>query len=743
MSFSSFLSDTKAVRERGEYFVQLYPKNSLSVETPLYFSRRGTATPPGNITVGSDTLNENTPYIKRLITAPTLTQSIWQSGRILSRSLPSFGTIQLDNRDGGLDIYHPSQGYTFTDCRYKVFFADKSDIANTIGKIADGYMANINFDMESVSIDTQGRESLFEQFVSERVYRGTGYMLELSGVRTVSYGTPAAVDLTGSMTLEGWTWVDTTPAANVTPVWGWTNAGWRLNLTTSRQFSFRQAVAGVTQGPTQTTGIPAQTFCHIAIVISGTTLTFYTYNDDTQVTTTEVVTNAFTSSTRDIHSAGVYEHNSASTLVQWWDECRVWNYARTLAEIEADRFRELVSVPATCVHYVKFNDGTGTTVVDSSATAANGAISGAGTSTWLWSNEGGPELTGTPKPDVWGERWGVAPVLVDPVRQGYQVAGGGAIQDITSYEGGNAHTMSSAASYRAYLTTTPGAGASLRYLPWGLFKLGSSPTLPISALVKGYNGGSLGYVNTGGKIIRDIVTRRGPKLTDPTDLDTSLFTSYESANTAICGLALYDKTSIATALDMVTSSARGWWGYRRSDTLFGIHTFVGPTGTANYNFTQQNIVSITPMQPNGVVYQVAVLYRKNDVVLNEAQVAVAVKSTLNWQQWTLDWQREEATDSTLKTANAVSIEIQTTLQYRADAKALAEAVLALVKGKKYGWSLVVTAVGLQATIDEICTVSVTQQNKTIRLGLDGTRKYSIMTVEDRPQSGTVKMDLWG
>ena len=748
MSYASFLADKIATRDRGEFLAEYYIKSPLGVETILRFSYRGTATGASAITIGSDTIAAHTPFRKRLIIVPTITQSLWQEGKILSSSLPSFGESKLSNYDGGLDQYHPNLGWQWSGCRCKIFFCDYTDIANTIGKIFDGYIGPVEFSLPEVTIPLKGREDLFSVPTSNRVYRGTGYMLELSGVRTVSYGTPAAVDLTGNMTLEGWTWVDTTPGVNVAPVWGWTNSGWRLNLTTSRQFSFRQAVAGVTQGPTQTTGIPAQTFCHIAVVISGTTLTFYTYNDDTQVTTTEVVTNAFTSATRDIHSAGVYEHNSASTLVQWWDECRVWNYARTLTEIEADRFREMTSIPATLVHYVRFNDGTGTTVTDSSATAAHGTISGAGTSTWLHSQEGGPELAGTPKLDVWGERWGIAPTVVDPIRQGYQVAGGGPINDLTSYEGGAAHTSTSAASFRAYLTTTPAAGQQLKYLARGLFKLGSIPILPVSAFVKGYNGGSLGYVNTGATITRDIITRRGPKLTDPTDLDTASFTSYASANTGILGRVLYQPETIGAFLDSIMKSGAGFWGYIGSSTLFYIEKYAGASVTANYNFTQRNTIAVSPLPPVAVVYRVVVRYRRNDVVLAEDKVSASVKGTANWTQWTQEWQEQPREDLTIRAAypgsGSIELVFETDLQYQTDAGLLADYLLALLKGEKIGYASTVTSDGFAATISQTMTQSITlQQGSTTRLGLDGTRKFSILTVTINYQDGSVRLDHWG
>lgn len=750
MSFATFLADAEAVRQRGEWFVELYPKDANGVEVPIRVSRRGTTTKTSTITVGTDTLPANTRYSRRVLSAPTYNQSLWQQGKILSRSLPSFGSIKLNNRDGYLDDY---RSYTWNECRFKTYFADYRDIANSIGKVADGLMAEPEWSLDSVTIPILGRESLFDIPISTRIYRGTGYMLELSGARNVSYGTPALAELAGSMCMEGWFYISTAPSGNVVPAWGWSLAStrypFRLNLTTARNLSFRATVSGSVQGPTTTAVLSVDTQYHLAVVVSGTTVTFYIWNEDAQTLTTEVFTSAFTSSTRDTHVSGAYVHNSADTsgagaCVCWWDDCRLWNYARSLSDITANRYTEIGSITSALVHYITFNDGTGTTVTDSSANAAHGMISGAGTSTWLWSQEGGPDLAGTPKPDVWGEVFKMAPILVDPLNQGYQVAGGGTINEIFSYEGGLNHAASSAASYRAYLTTTPAAAQMLKYLPRGLFKLGSDPTLPISARVRGYSGGPLGYVLSGANITRDIITRRGPKLADPADIDTASFTSYNSAAPYVLGLAIYKQEKISSVLDLISLSGGGWWGYERASTQFHIEQFTGPALTADFNFT--DFINIKPLPPR-TVYEVVVRYAHSDVVLDEGQVAAAVKSTINWSDWTKEWLESPATEEAYRTSGAISLTIDTALQYPVNAKTLADFLLSILGGKKSGWAITIPARGLQVSIGQTCTLTVQipayGPNRRTRYGLDGTTKFVILNVSDTRQEGIIKLDVWG
>lgn len=762
MSLSTFLSNTFKVRNRGDWLVEFYPKDETGTEQVLRFSRRGTSTGASAITIGDDTIPAHTIYRKRVIKAPTYSQSIWQPGKILSNSIPSFGTCILTNQDGGLDQYHPNQGWVWAGCRYKVFFGDRYDLANTVEKVADGFMADPKFDLGQVEIPLRGRESLFDVQVSDRVYRGTSYGLEIFGDKIVQYGTPSAVNTTGNMTIESWIWLEALATGNASR-WGWLGAAepWKFRITSAGVLAISGDIGLFEETVTSTLSLSTLRPYHFAVIIDGRDVTFVVWDEDAQTESIDVHINGFSSATRLGFSSADYAVRASSdaTYKPWWDESRVWNVARTLDEIRANRHRPLAgNVPASCVHCVGFDNGSGTNVTDSSATAAHGTISGAGTHTWLWMHEGGPELAGTPKPDVWGERFGCKPVLVDPTgvngAAGYQVAGGGAINDIDSFEGGLLHTSTSAASFRAYITTAPSGGlfsgqASLQYLPRGLFKLGASPTLPISATVQGYSGGPLGYVNKGGTITRDIITRRGPKLTDPDDLDTSSFTSYATANAGIVGVFLPDHKRIIDVLDFIMQSGAGWWGYIRASVLFHIERFAGPAATADHTFDKRNIVSIDPMQPLQVIYKVIVKYRQNNVVLSEDQVAASVKSTLNWQTWTREWLEESAADDDVRAdypgAASIPFVVETGLQYAADARALADVLLALLKGPKQGWTTVVTLRGaLQATIAETSALTLELQRDRSRLGLDGTEEYAIISLEDnRQQDGTVRVGHWG
>lgn len=753
MSFESFLSDPQALRDRGEWYVELYLKSPSGATEILRFSRRGTPSGPGAITLGPDTIPAHTPYKRRLIRAPSQSQSLWQGGRILSSSLPSFGSIRLANGDRGLDLYNPKNGYIWSGSRCKMFFFDIADPSGTMGKVFDGTLGNPSFSYDlPVEVPLRGREALFDEQTSTRVYRGTSYMLELIGDRTVSFGAPSALNTRNDMTAEGWIWIDVAPTAD-TRIYGWTlstGSPWAWVITAARKIQVKAIVGGVEQILTSTTVLGTQKFYHFAHVISGRDLTLYFWDEDNQTLTKETFLNAFSQFTRD-SATGTFILRTAAdaTLGMWFDDMRVWNVARTQTQIEADRHRPLTSgsIPASCVQYLRCDDGSGTTVTDSSATAANGTISGGGTSAYYWAMEGGPELAGHPKPDVSGKRFGVRPVLVDPIRYVYQVAGGGSIQSIQSHEGGSPHTMAAtAASMRAFLTTTPGAGTSLPYLARGYFRLnsGSPPTLPISATVEGYKGGPLGYVSTGTGIVRDWITRRGPKLADPADLDVASFNTYPSQ--PLMGVALYQPRKLRELLDYCMLSSGGWWGYLRASTQFHVEKFLGPGAGLDYNFDQKKIIDIREIQAP-VVYEVVIRYKYNDVVLNDDQVAASIKGTTNWTQWKVPYQEKAATDEEIRKNHpgdqSIPVVLETGLYNDEDAQSMANSLLGILKGRKNPSKVDLTSVGLQVSIGEVCTIAIENQRKVQVLGYDGETKYIVLSVEDNRQEGVITVEVWG
>lgn len=757
MSFQSFISDSEAVRVYGEWFAVIHILDPNDTPITLTYSRHGTGTGRTAITIGSYTIPAHTPFHDRLIQAPTISQSIWNGKEILSNNFPSFGSAKFDNGDGGLDQYRPINGYTWSGQPIQVYFSDRRHIQDTIGIIFDGKMGDPGFTLSELEVPLLGRESLFNVPLSNRVYRGTSYQLEIFGDRTITFGAaPSKLNITGDFTVKGWIWFDALPS--VDRVWyGWLGA-------TTYPFRFVAKTTGAiemqcTIGGSLVQKIPAAALAikkpyYFAWVVSGTTPTFYLWDDDAQTLITETL--SVFSGARQSAAGGtpsfIIRSGSDATFTPWHDEFQIYNVAQTWAEIERDMFRPLsASIPTTCVFRVGFDDGSGTTVTDLAASPANGAITGAGTSTWLWAMEGDTTLAGTPKPNIWGKRI-VKPVLVDPIKFIYQIAGAGSVQSIQSYAGGGAHTMNATyASMRALMVSAaPSAGTATPYLARGYFKLPAAPVFPILALVEGYNGGSLGYVSSAANIARDIVTRFGPKLVDPTDLDTASFTALQSDDSSVTSCVSYtnDPNGTMNALNYVLKGAGAWHGYERGSVLYKVKRYEGPSTVADYDLDHRRIgEDIKPFPPLPIIYEVVVGYRPLDLVLTEEQVTTPPKGTTDWTQWTKSFLEMPSTDSALRAkypgAASRSVFIETGLYNQVDAKRLADFLLDLLKGQKEGWTVTLDSSGFEMSVDQTVTLTLMLQSGLVRLGLDGSKKYSILSIEDSRQRLEVKLDVWG
>ncbi len=760
MSHSTFITDPKATRDRGEWWVLLTITDPSGNPITLGFSRRGIGNKGVTVSVSGDTILSHQRFEKRILKIPEITHSMWKEGSFLSNSLPSYSNFIINNTDRGLDQYSPKKGYVWLGGSIKVYFFDYNDIPGTIGKKFEGRLGQPSFGLNyQLSIPVLGNEEQFNRTLHNRLYRGTSYQLELnSGTGLVSFGTPAAVKLTGSLTLEGWVWLDALPSSGYTIAqvmalksWGWGSGvtfPWSLGFNALGQMILGCTISSALESKTSVTQL-GQKPCHIAVRIAGRDVAFLIWDDDNQTLTSEYYTNAFSSSTRDTAS-GNYQIKINDTFVPWFDEMRVWNYYRTDQEVAQDRFRPLnssgSSIPATCVHYTSMDHSSGTTVTDHSATAAHGTITGG--SAWLWAMEGGASLAGTPKPDVLGLRGGVKPVLVDPIRGVYQVHWG-TTQAIQAYEGGESRIMDATlASMRALMISgTPAAGHAAQYLARGYFKLPSpTPSLPISCLVNGAKDGPLGYVETVSKVSRYLATRRA-NISDPSGIDTSSYTTYESGFNPSIGFVYYDggkDKKIRGVLDDVLRSGMGWWGYMRGSSLFHIQR-ISISGAASKSYDERNITNIQDTSSDNIIYGVEVRYRYNDVVHSEEQVASSIKGTIAWETFTKPFLYKSATDENLKGKyegkGGRILVIETGLYYDNDAQILANSLLSILKGFKQTYRIDLTTTAIADDRGQIENISYRLQDGTIVCSLDGTENYLVVTIIDKGQDGLVIHDV--
>ncbi len=134
----------------------------------------------------------------------------------------------------------------------------------------------------------------------------------------------------------------------------------------------------VNSGPAQaiqmsTTNLSLNTWTHVAGVLSGG-ISLTLYINGVQAGTQSFSSLALTNSTQPVY-IGSNETSSSASTNGAIDEVRLWNVARTAAQIQAKMNCELLGTETGLNAYYKFNQSSGTTLTDLTANANNGTLS--------------------------------------------------------------------------------------------------------------------------------------------------------------------------------------------------------------------------------------------------------------------------------------------------------------------------------------------------------------------------------
>jgi hypothetical protein len=124
-------------------------------------------------------------------------------------------------------------------------------------------------------------------------------------------------------------------------------------------------------------GIPLNEWIHIALVLTDLNGQQIIYQDGVQAAVRD------SSGLTDATQSPVLRIGLGANVVL--DDFRVWNYARTEAEIQADMNREVSGGEEGLVGYWRFNEGEGTTAFDTSPYGNHGTITAA-----IWTTEAAP-----------------------------------------------------------------------------------------------------------------------------------------------------------------------------------------------------------------------------------------------------------------------------------------------------------------------------------------------------------------
>lgn len=147
-------------------------------------------------------------------------------------------------------------------------------------------------------------------------------------------------------------------------------------------------------------------------------------------------------------------------------------------------------------------------------------------------------------PLTFGEVFNTSPLLVDSANHVYK-AHDGVMEGIIEVRD-NGAPLTNTTAYTAYTTA----------LAAGTFTLTHTPAGQIQCDSQGHKTSGGTYVNTVPSIIKEITTVHGSPDTrlDPSEIDTSNFSTFESANPQKAGLFLFDKTNVIDACNSLASS---------------------------------------------------------------------------------------------------------------------------------------------------------------------------------------------
>lgn len=317
----------------------------------------------------------------------------------------------------------------------------------------------------------------------------------------------------------------------------------------------------------------------------------------------------------------------------------------------------------------------------------------------------------------------------------------GSAQSITNpCDRGSAQTLDPDVADLAALQAVAVAGGHMATCNrLGLVKYGTKPGKP-TVDVQGDNTG--GYVQTTATVLARLLTRYGK--IPGADLKQAQFDALTAVAPGVVGLYISRDRTVLDACDDISASALAWYSPDAAG-LFGcgrLRLPVGPGVATIDEILRDPRLSRQPSRhtDNGLpAWRVTIKYQRNWCVMDESTIASGVSAERTaWLKE--EWRTVAAEDATIKTAypHATEIEIETCLDAQADAQALADLLLAIVRVRRDFWQVGILpedTVGIDLADD------VTLQQP--RLGLDLGKPFIASGIKYDYGLRRAVLTLWG
>jgi len=364
-----------------------------------------------------------------LVSPYSSTNRVMSGGQIVDNALPSQGEMVFELNSGRL---LPLKSLEWDLSPVSVLLGRPEYRLSQFAPIFQGVTGSINTSNPSeCHVPLLDKTYRLKTPIITETYRGSGAALRGNGTTTFASGTCPFPS--GSMTLECWIRPKTSSAVQKDLV-GWRNG----SSAGQRQIRF-SSIAGPNNAPevvirndagtqfilsSSSTGlnvlVPASMY-HLAFILDAANLSLSLVVDLDNLSQSVYVmpvtgTFATTLNTLAFLRTPDIASNFADVDI---DEVRVYPSALTIDQINANRDRQLSSASSMSAYY-KIDEGTGSTLFDSSPGAHNLTISGA--VKWVGSLEGSTDLAGQTPPLCEGVSRQLEPVSVDAQNYVYEVS---------------------------------------------------------------------------------------------------------------------------------------------------------------------------------------------------------------------------------------------------------------------------------------------------------------------------------
>ncbi len=698
----------------------------------------------------TDTLPDGTPLPNQLFRVPlaralSLENRVMSGGALSGEAIPQVGVLTIPNPDGRFTRLVDLQ---WGDADLTAYLGRPEWALQTFGAIFRGRAAALH-DADTMGFSLAVRDPSYRLRTPLKVatYRGMGAALRGDGASVSASGALACP--AGSMTVECWFRPKTLASTQKNLV------GWRSGSAAgSRQLTMAGSGANRPMVTVRNDAATAFTVTASAAVSAGAMHHFAAVLDVSAGALRLLVDGAPAGS---VALTGTFA-TVLSTLVLLKlpdaasnfadgdiDEVRIWDLARTDAQIIADKDRRVPSDSAGLHAYYTVDEGAGATLFDLTTGAHSLAI--AGTPVWTGTLEGGPDVAGQSPPHWWGIKRQVEPVPVDAQNYVYEVSRS-PCEDVLDV---------AVRGSTAGIALDAGAGDLTDIYDWSpvagtyalsksgartLLRLESAPQGTLTVTVKGDKSGG-GYVEDTFGIIKRLAMVEGGLAIDA--VDNAQFARLSLAYPEPVGIGGRLENLEVWALMQELAVRRGGWPTFTRAGLLTADVLTAP-GAAKFRLTSRDVEvgGVRRIATTAPVKRTRLSYRSYQTVQSVDTAATGLTESEKNDLAQPVRYTDTPVDARVLAANARAVElVQETLfdlKTDADAESLRRQALWGVENRTY--SLPLTEGLYQYAIGDDVLVSIQMPDGTWLQGLRDVTLKVVGYIED-PERNTITLEAWG